>query len=665
MMVPTRIWLSFENRLVSVRNKELELVDDLVHAAKNEFSGDLQDIPTSDITLHLIEHAEALTSASNLAEYAGQISCCANPKTPLIVKVKYPAIIWLSYKDKLVSVKTKGLVFVAQLVSAAKEEYSASLRHFDNSDITLHLTKHAEALTSSSNLAEYAGQISCCADPKTPLIVKTKLHVVRFWEALPKANLVANGEVEYLELKESYVLGRQHLGCRFIVRPVYKDLYQYFETNKCWDKLVINGTPGIGKTVFSAYVMWIAACKQKTVVWEPAVAPGTPIVTYLMTSSGVEVVDTNSPALADALANSDTVYIVDGHAPKIRNVWTLLVTSPQRDHYHLFLKGRCSRMLYMPPWSYKEFQNSKRILYPDEKLLPTTLMDQAFQWYGGVSRYVFEKASIHFKSSGNEDKAFVEVTKDLLEAIKTYQLSDIVQQAINENYSHLVIHICSHPSQDLSEFHLAWASREVERAMADQYTVERSTNIQNALRAPSDDTNFRGMLFEIYAHHVLQEGGSFEVRRLTKGDPPSGLDNRITFPAAKRRTFQTYDEVDLGQNVFWEPESKHNPSIDLLRGPANFFQVTVSETHPIKYHGLRKALKRVKSKSHPRLYFVVPSNIYPTYKYQHYHTQDGKIYHGKLGDIGNVEQWALMIPIGGEKPVRGEDEEPPPKKKAV
>jgi hypothetical protein len=104
--------------------------------------------------------------------------------------------------------------------------------------------------------------------------------------------------------------------------------------------------------------------------------------------------------------------------------------------------------------------------------------------------------------------------------------------------------------------------------------------------------------------------------------------------------------------VFWQPLSKHLPSINLLRGPANFFQVTVSKTHPINHQGLSKALELVdKSESNQRLYFVVPSNIYSTYKYQQYHTKDGKKYKQKLGDVGEEEQWALMIPMGGEKPV--------------
>ncbi|EHS62637.1 uncharacterized protein PGTG_22632 [Puccinia graminis f. sp. tritici CRL 75-36-700-3] len=84
------------------------------------------------------------------------------------------------------------------------------------------------------------------------------------------------------------------LGCKF------------FEANNItYNKLVVTGTPGIGKTVFSAYY---AACAGKTVVWEPLILPGADPVTYLMTtSSGVELLDTKSSTLS-TLSRNPTQY---------------------------------------------------------------------------------------------------------------------------------------------------------------------------------------------------------------------------------------------------------------------------------------------------------------------------------------------------------------------
>jgi hypothetical protein len=89
-MVPTRIWLSFQDNVISVQTKELEYVDDLALAAQNRFSRSLGDFDTSDIFLHTKENAEPLNSKSLLSEYAEPLSDCANSKTPLIVKGKPP-----------------------------------------------------------------------------------------------------------------------------------------------------------------------------------------------------------------------------------------------------------------------------------------------------------------------------------------------------------------------------------------------------------------------------------------------------------------------------------------------------------------------------------------------------------------------------------------------
>lgn len=175
-----------------------------------------------------------------------------------------------------------------------------------------------------------------------------------------------------------------------------------------------------------------------------------------------------------------------------------------------------------------------------------------------------------------------------------------------------------------------------------------------------DAGNLRGIIFEMYAHAALRDGGTFQARRLDC-DPPSDQSVEVTFPAAERQYFRGYEEVDLLRtDVLWQPTSKNLASIDSLRGPANLFQVTVSEQHAIKHHGLMKALGAVNKAQYqlsPRLYFVVPSDRYFTYKRQPYLKADGKVYTDRLGDVGKVEQWALMIPTGSERPATVKDGE--------
>ncbi|KAA1074716.1 hypothetical protein PGT21_016822 [Puccinia graminis f. sp. tritici] len=153
-MVPKRIWLSYNKKLSSVQTQELEFVDDLAEAARNKFLPYLRHFATSDITLHVDEHAEALATVSALTEIAAQLSPCGISKTPLIVKVTLDvapetpliakgisAIIWLSFKGNLVRVETKGLLLVDQLVKAARNKlsYLCDFKSLDADGMEAHL----------------------------------------------------------------------------------------------------------------------------------------------------------------------------------------------------------------------------------------------------------------------------------------------------------------------------------------------------------------------------------------------------------------------------------------------------------------------------------------------------------------------------------------------
>ncbi|PLW11262.1 hypothetical protein PCASD_19830 [Puccinia coronata f. sp. avenae] len=151
--------------------------------------------------------------------------------------------------------------------------------HVAPSDITLHTTEHAEALITS---------------PDLPL-AEIAAQLSRCAN-LPEATLVGEGDKQYLKLKESYVLGNEELG-RYIVRPIYKEL--------C-------GRLGRGDV-------------RKWVV-----------------TDGVELLAADSKELVKACANSETIYIVDGRAPMHCRAWTLLLTSPEPEHYKRILKESSS-----------------------------------------------------------------------------------------------------------------------------------------------------------------------------------------------------------------------------------------------------------------------------------------------------------------------------------
>ncbi|WAQ90307.1 hypothetical protein PtA15_12A296 [Puccinia triticina] len=318
----------------------------------------------------------------------------------------------------------------------------------------------------------------------------------------------------------------------------------------------------------------------------------------------------------------------------------------------------------MTPWSYDEMKRCKAILYPEEEKFPTTLMNQLFDWYGGVPRDVFQLTSSEFNTNPDVDTVVQKMSKKLIDVIQ-YEgpVSNLIHahqaRTREEEYSHRVLHLCTHHTGDLAQYSVAWASPRVGREVFRLYAEEIRRNLKSFRGINGfTDGNARGAQFEVYAHELLREGGTFQVRRLCE-DLSSDQNAEVTFPATELRDFRTYEDVDLGTDVYWQLQSKNLASIDSLRGPANFFQMTVSSTHPIKHHGLAKALDLVdKSESPIKLYFVVPSNVYWTFRCQPHHNQKGALFKKSLGErVCEVEQWALLIPTGSEEPARGKDKE--------
>ena len=136
---------------------------------------------------------------------------------------------------------------------------------------------------------------------------------------------------------------------------------------------------------------------------------------------------------------------------------------------------------------------------------------------------------------------------------------------------------------------------------------------------------------------MLSQGGSFEARCLTKegkdyatgegedesksecvGDDDGGvtMDNRAAFEHVKLRPRKTLffsqdSEVNnADSDTFLQPASRNFESVDALAKPNNLFQVTCARVHSCKQNGLLKALSLLGNAVAPRLYFVVPPDVF-------------------------------------------------------
>ncbi|KNE94666.1 hypothetical protein PSTG_12028 [Puccinia striiformis f. sp. tritici PST-78] len=478
-------------------------------------------------------------------------------QAPLSIKIKHADVIHKLQVNQHVPIWSTFLAAIAQRFGMP-EEQPIGLQYLDPEGDTITISTQAdfdelwhEALSVTAQSYQTGGvdQRNRClelalinhhpSEAQPPPTIKSAVEeeITHFWKGLPTANLVGEDEWQYLDLKGAYVLGNPELGHRILVRSVYKELRKHIDESFAKSKWVVTGTPGVGKTFFSAYYLWVAACEGKTVVWQPFQTQPGGQPTYLLTSDGVERVAYGSPELVNALQKSETVYIVDGQPPLLCPARTLLVTSPQYLNYKDILKQSRSDSLFMPPWSYEELQHCKAILY---QKLPTTLMDRLYDWYGGVPQYVLARASDEFTGNGgNEDAAVGTVVAILKKAIGKGSLTSIIKaqeaEHLDGEYSHHVLHLCRHPSRSLSQSHLAWASLLVENEVVKRFSQEILNDMKYYLRCSKDDhqSNIRGLIFESYAHVMLRNGGRFQARRLCGSNVTSSQNVQVAFSSAE------------------------------------------------------------------------------------------------------------------------------------
>ena len=182
--------------------------------------------------------------------------------------------------------------------------------------------------------------------------------LIKFWRALKNASC----ENETLKLSENtQFLGKGYVSILFI-RKCYHDL-QKIVFDDTINKLRITGNPGIGKTFFGYYLLYLLAQKDATIVYDnyhetkPIIFEGNNA--YVSNSDGIEVY----------LRKPTVWYIVDGKEPKDVKAKTILICSPKKDHYWNFDKYKgVVTIRYMPTWKWKEIAQCRKELYNENHI---------------------------------------------------------------------------------------------------------------------------------------------------------------------------------------------------------------------------------------------------------------------------------------------------------
>jgi hypothetical protein len=147
---------------------------------------------------------------------------------------------------------------------------------------------------------------------------------------------------------------------------------------------VITGNPGIGKSFFLFYLLWVLAQRNVNVVLRLAEDK----ITCLFRPNEIPQIVVGTFYHFKDLDCIHTIFLCDpkpGEEPVKVNAFTIIASSPKKSNFKEFLKRKTSKF-YMPVWSLEELKECNSTLWN----LPANKTDSGFSKFGGIPRYILD-----------------------------------------------------------------------------------------------------------------------------------------------------------------------------------------------------------------------------------------------------------------------------------
>ncbi|KJE97393.1 hypothetical protein CAOG_010119 [Capsaspora owczarzaki ATCC 30864] len=461
-------------------------------------------------------------------------------------------------------------------------------------------------------------------------------ELARFWRALHRGEVneqrleLESVSVLFLVLPANvFWLGDPNLGSVLMVRESYEGLFDVITdaANALWTNWIVTGNPGIGKTAFSAYFLYriFRQNRENNVslpfVYEPAATGRYQERRYLLRADGSA--SYSHHGVKDTLRNGQVWLIVDANPPRrYGSAKVLLVTNPFRPIYKELEKDG-GFVLFMPVWSELEIeaylQRFATTMATREAGAYLQSARSVFLCWGGIAREV-----LHPKLGGRQRILHRVLYIDVLPLDPNRPVDE-----------------CGRRILPYSRYRLRFASKWVSEQVFRKFRTEERDRLRRFLSAAADNpehASLRGQLFEEYASNFLQTGGTFPRRHLE-----TGVSDELRLPRLTCINFRQLTEIDLSiPDRYYNPITRNLAAVDAIISPNVFLQMTVSRSHPVKSEGFLQAISLMPQQEGPAvLYFVVPSNIYPTFPRQ----TDGRMLGTRPAEVDAAQQFALCVNI--------------------
>ena len=255
------------------------------------------------------------------------------------------------------------------------------------------------------------------------------------------------------------------LGSKLFIRPCYKELSEIIldgASSGALRNIVVTGTPGIGKSVFGLYLLYLLRRQGRTVVFDEGVAEG----------------EFSSFKTAEYLTGDPTAWYLSDpkDRPEMFRGTTVVLVSPKAIRVNEFMKQVKFVRFFMGVWSLGELLECQRAIFPRARCSD---VQDAFRDVRGVARAVFEESQL---------KLLKEKMVAAAESSSLDRLRDAVQPVqIHEGLGHVLFHIFQDNTNAFYECKVAVAGEFAARSICEQLSKRGTTAIGNWMAVLHDD----------------------------------------------------------------------------------------------------------------------------------------------------------------------------------
>jgi hypothetical protein len=435
-------------------------------------------------------------------------------------------------------------------------------------------------------------------------------------------------------------------------------------------RILLTGTPGIGKSTFLIYFIIRHLYKSINSEENPVISSNRmrDILIFQPARSDNEYYAFAGPNLVRMGTHSDfkdfflptTWYLVDWKPvspPTNEDAATLFALSPnsiQDEDFKDFEKV-LSRSLCMPVWTHDELEECRLNVFPE---LPKESLDYIYNRVGGVPRSCLEAPAEALRTGLSNEEARGEGLRRLEDAFSAIEnplkiLYFQKESSGTTKFSGRLLHKVP-DSKYRDGRRRVWASAYVINRFVTKIDAQSASNMNRQVMeglARNDKDGSLGKVFECYVRHLFFTGGGVGLRkrRLYK-EEKCEREREQLFTISngwKHKPFNGIADFSIPKNdtrTIWTP-GPNFPCVDMILTPNSLFQITISSRHPVKQEPLRKLLEKLPTKKKISLYFVVPEKIFENFTFQNYLNEQGNVSQGVPESVEMLEQWVLGVPL--------------------